>query len=235
MRAVSYGAVRSRSRRAVDRARAIAEPEARQDGREAVKIQVGLDRAGVLALQIERVRHARAHGWIVTARVLVGCHRRVEQAAVAARRDERRQQVRIVAPCARTGEQPHHGLGGAPQLHFEVRVQVVSHREVGVERQRALERALRPHEVRLGIRAAVFRQHPQDTPEPRPRRRVARDRAAPPARTARAPPAIGRSRSSAGSRAGRARTPRHWPAHRCGGRAGPGSSAGRAATRRWHA
>jgi hypothetical protein len=89
------------------------------------RIDVGFDRATVLAVHEIGVCHTRPDGRVEAPGALVRGNRRVEEPCVAARMYEPGIEVWLAGAFADAPEQADDGLQCAPGVHFRVGVQVV--------------------------------------------------------------------------------------------------------------
>ena len=108
-----------------------------------------------VARQQQRLVKARRHIRVEASSFSVGGDGLVEEAAIAARVHEPREELGVVAMTLGLAEQPHQAALRLADVGFQVRVELVRHRETRTQRECAPERLLRPA-VAVGLGLDVF-------------------------------------------------------------------------------
>ena len=110
---------------------------------------IGRHRPLPLAPQHEGLRDAGDHAGVEAPGALVRGHRRVEQTAIAAGLHQAGEELGLGCACERTRSSSLTMASRAlSRVDFEVRVQVVRQRQIGIDFESALERMLAPGEIR---------------------------------------------------------------------------------------
>ena len=98
------------------------------------------ERPLVLAKHEVRVHHARGNQGVQTAGFLMGHERRLQQPAIAAHMRKPGKEFRIAPSLTGPVEEPLHCIQRAALVHLNVRIEIVSQRQIRIQAERRLKR-----------------------------------------------------------------------------------------------